>query len=185
VKIIVGLGNPGRQYARTRHNVGFMVVDKLAANHGLTFSRRKFNAKVASGKVARADVILVKPQTFMNLSGDAVGPLVRFYQLPSSALLTVFDDIDIPFGSIRLRPSGSSGGHKGMKSIIATLGTDKFPRLRVGIRGSTATGDLSEYVLKPFTSEERTHLDDIVQRACECVETVLTGPFDKAMSQFN
>jgi PTH1 family peptidyl-tRNA hydrolase len=185
VKVVVGLGNPGREYALTRHNLGFMVVDRFAAAHRLSFSRQKFKSKIATGMVEGEEVVLVKPRTFMNLSGDAVGPLVRFYKRPLSDLLVVYDDIDIPFGSIRLRPSGSSGGHKGMKSIIANLGADEFPRLRVGIRGDVPSGDLSEYVLERFTAEERAQLEGIIQRACDAVEAVITGPFEKAMRRFN
>lgn len=185
MKVVVGLGNPGREYALTRHNFGFMVVDRFAAAHRLSFSRQKFKSKIARGLVEGEEVILVKPRTFMNLSGNAVGPLVHFYKRPLSDLLVVYDDIDIPFGSVRLRSSGSSGGHKGMKSIIAGLGAEEFPRLRVGIRGDVLSDDLSEYVLGRFSAEERAQLEGIVQRACDAVEAVITGPFEKAMSRFN
>lgn len=185
MKIVVGLGNPGRQYAKTRHNIGFMVVDKFASIHSLSFSRKKFNAKIASGSVEGEDVLLVKPQTFMNLSGNAVGSLVRFHKPEFSDLLVVYDDVDLPFGKIRLRPFGGSGGHKGMKSIIANLGVESFPRLRIGIRGTFLYDDLSDYVLGRFTAEERTGLDAILQRACEAMEATLVGSFDEAMNQFN
>lgn len=185
MKVVVGLGNPGREYALTRHNLGFMVVDKFAAAHRLSFSRRKFKSKIATGTVEGEEVVLVKPRTFMNLSGDAVGPLVRFYKRSLSELLVVYDDIDLPFGSIRLRPSGGSGGHKGMKSIIASLGAEEFPRLRVGIRGEVSANDLSDYVLGRFTPEEKAQLEGIIQRACDAVEAVVTGPFEKAMNRFN
>jgi PTH1 family peptidyl-tRNA hydrolase len=130
-------------------------------------------------------ILLVKPQTFMNLSGQAVGPLVYFYEHPLSDLLVVYDDIDIPFGTIRLRPSGGSGGHKGMKSIVASLGAETFPRLRVGIRGDVPAGDLSEYVLKRFTAGEAAELDGIVEKACDAIDAVLTDSFESAMSRFN
>ena len=185
MKIVVGLGNPGREYAQTRHNVGFMVVEKFAAERSLLFSRRKFRSQIACGSVAGKEILLVKPQTFMNLSGDSVGPLVRFYKLSLADLLVVYDDVDIPFGNIRLRPFGGSGGHKGLKSIIASLGDDAFPRLRVGISGAASVDDLSEYVLSRFAAEERLELEGIIQRACDAVEAVLTGPLDKAMNQFN
>jgi len=183
--IVVGLGNPGRQYSRTRHNIGFMVVDKFASMHALSFSRRKFKAKIATGRIAGEDAILAKPQTFMNCSGESVGPLVRYYKREPSDLLVVYDDVDIPFGTIRLRPHGGAGGHKGIKSIIAHLGGDAFPRLRVGIGRGAPFGDMSEYVLDKFTTAERAELDGIIQRACDAVEAALTGPLDKAMSMFN
>ncbi len=185
MKIIVGLGNPGRDYAFTRHNMGFMVVDRFAEVHGLPFTRQKFKARIATGGVAGQDVILAKPQTFMNLSGEAVGPLVRFYNLPLTDLLVVYDDVDILFGSVRLRRSGSSGGHKGMKSIIANLGADEFPRLRVGIRRQLPPGDLTEYVLQRFSEEERSGLKAVVENACSAIEMAVTGSLEKAMTEFN
>ena len=185
MKIVVGLGNPGRQYERTRHNVGFMVVDRLASAHSLAFSREKFKAQLASGTVEGEDVLLVKPQTFMNLSGESVGALVRFYNQERSDLLIVYDDVDLPFGKLRLRPDGGSGGHKGVKSLIAHLGGEEVPRLRVGIRGEFAYDDMSGYVLGKFSSEERADLDGIIQTACEAVEAALTQPFDRVMTRFN
>jgi PTH1 family peptidyl-tRNA hydrolase len=185
VKIVVGLGNPGRQYAGTRHNIGFMVVDRLASIHSLAFSRRRFKSELAAGMVEGEDVLLVKPQTFMNLSGEAVGSVVRFYKRELSDLLIVYDDVDLPLGKIRLRPDGGSAGHNGIKSIIANLSSEEFPRLRVGIRGAFVYDDLSDYVLGKFTSDERAELDPIINMACDAVKAMLTEPFDKAMSRFN
>lgn len=185
MKIIVGLGNPGSKYALTRHNMGFMVADELAAAHNLQFSRGKFKSVLASGPIAGQEVIIAKPQTFMNLSGEAVGPLVRFYKLPLPELLVVYDDIDVPFGALRIRPSGSSGGHKGLKSIIQNLGADEFPRLRVGIRGQQPPEDLTEYVLDEFTLEEKVELRNIVQRASKALEAVISAPLEEAMNRFN
>lgn len=185
MRIVVGLGNPGREYSTTRHNLGFIAVNRFAAKHSISFSRQKFKSKIASGVVAGEEVLLVKPQTFMNLSGEAVGPLLRFYKKPLSALLVVYDDIDIPFGSIRLRPAGGAGGHKGMESIIENLGSDEFPRVRIGIRGIVPVGDLANYVLKNFSAEEKAELDGIVNRACAAIEAVLKGPFEMAMNRFN
>jgi PTH1 family peptidyl-tRNA hydrolase len=162
-----------------------MVVDRFAADHGFTFSRKKFKSKIASGTVSGTDVLLVKPQTFMNLSGEAVGSLVHFYKRPLSDVLVVYDDIDIPFGDIRIRATGGSGGHKGMESIIRHLGSSDFPRLRLGIRGDCPVRDLSAYVLKAFTPEERASLDGIIDKACQATEAVLTGPIETAMDQFN
>jgi PTH1 family peptidyl-tRNA hydrolase len=185
VRIVVGLGNPGRAYALTRHNFGFLVADSFAKKHGLAFTRQKFKAKIASGLFKGEKVLLVKPQTFMNLSGEAVGPLVRFYNLPLSQLLLVYDDIDLPFGKFRLRSGGSSGGHKGIESIIRVLGTREIPRLRLGIRGETAVGDLRDYVLQPFSKEEMIELASLRERACDAVEAILSEPFEKAMNQYN
>lgn len=162
-----------------------MVVDRLASNHSLAFSREKFKAQLASGTVEGEDVLLVKPQTFMNLSGEAVGSLVRFYKQDRSDLLIVYDDVALPFGKLRLRPDGGSGGHNGVKSIIAHLGGEEFPRLRVGVQGVLPYDDMSDYVLGKFTSKERADLDGIIQVACEAVETTLTEPFDRAMTRFN
>ena len=185
MKIVVGLGNPGLDYQFTRHNLGFMVMDAVAENHSLSFAQRKFKSLIASGSIAGQKVVLVKPQTFMNLSGEAVGPLVRFYKRPLEDLVVVYDDIDILFGNIRLRPDGGSGGHKGIQSIIENLGTDAVPRVRIGIRGNMPIRDLSAYVLKPFTSDEDTELDRIILKACEAVEAVLKNHFEGAMNEFN
>jgi PTH1 family peptidyl-tRNA hydrolase len=185
VKIVVGLGNPGRRYKKTRHNVGFMTVDRLAESHSLAFSKKKFNAEIATGSILGEEVLLVKPQTFMNVSGEAVGPLVRFYKVEHPDILVVYDDADLPFGKMRLRPLGGSGGHNGMKSIISHLGSQEFPRIRVGIRGEFVFDDLSDYVLGKFTSDEAKKLKDIINEVCEAVGAVLTDPFEKAMTRFN
>ena len=155
MKIVVGLGNPGRQYSGTRHNIGFMVADKLASTRALAFSRKKFKAKLAAGSIEGKPVLLVKPQTFMNSSGESVSALMRFYKCELSDLIVVYDDVDLPFGKLRLRPEGGSAGHKGMRSIISALGSENFPRLRVGIRGEFVYGELSDYVLGKFSSEGR------------------------------
>lgn len=185
MKIVVGLGNPGQEYQSTRHNLGFKVVDRFVKENSLVFSRKKFKSDIASGTIAGEKIVIAKPQTFMNLSGEAVGPLVHFYKCPPSELLVVFDDVDLPFGKLRLRPGGGAGGHNGIKSIISHLGTDAFPRLRLGIRGETHRGDLSSYVLNRFTSEEKDKLDSILSKACSAVEAVLSGPFDETMNRFN
>ncbi len=185
MKIVVGLGNPGPTYSFTRHNFGFLAVDAFAEKHGLAFTRQKFKAKIASALVQGEQILLAKPQTFMNLSGDSVGPLVRFYDLPLPDLLVVYDDIDLPFGKMRLRPSGTHGGHKGMRSISAALGSYEIPRLRLGIRGATAGGNLRDYVLQPFLPEERIELSALCEKAAKAIESVLAGPFEKAMNEFN
>jgi len=185
VRIVVGLGNPGPAYAISRHNFGFLAVDAFAERHGFSFTRQKFKAKIASGIVQGEPILLAKPQTFMNLSGDAVGPLVRFYDLPLSAVLIVYDDIDLPFGKIRLRSSGTHGGHRGMKSVIAALGTFEIPRLRLGIREETAAGNLRDYVLQPFSVEERAELPQLLEKASRAIEAVLLEPFERVMNQYN
>ncbi|GAB4340518.1 MAG: aminoacyl-tRNA hydrolase [Candidatus Abyssubacteria bacterium] len=185
MRIVVGLGNPGKKYAATRHNLGFMVADELASSNGLSFSQEKFKSKLAHGTVAGEDVIIAKPQTFMNLSGEAVGPLVRFYKIPPTNLLVVYDDVDITFGKLRLRPSGGSGGHKGIQSIIEHLGTEEFPRLRIGIRQEHVPDELSDYVLSEFGPEEKTELKRLIRTACKAVEAALSHSFQEAMNQFN
>ena len=138
MKMIVGLGNPGAEYAQTRHNVGFMLVDKLASDLKVDVTKKKFNALMAECQIKGEKIILVKPQTYMNLSGDAVGPLARWYKINPSDIMVIYDDMDLPLGKLRIRPFGGTGGHNGMKSLIAALGTEKFPRMRIGI-GRTRT----------------------------------------------
>ncbi|MBL7182972.1 MAG: aminoacyl-tRNA hydrolase [Anaerolineae bacterium] len=183
-RIIIGLGNPGRKYAGNRHNVGFQCLDRLAEAWGLSFSRRKHKALLAQGQIAGLKVILAKPQTFMNLSGDAVERMARFYKLPPESILVIYDDLDLPVGRIRLRPEGGSGGHKGMKSIIEHLGTNGFPRLRVGI-GRPTHGDPADYVLDDFTPDERITIDEVYERVASAVELWLTEGIAVAMNKYN
>jgi PTH1 family peptidyl-tRNA hydrolase len=182
--LIVGLGNPGRKYARHRHNVGFMTVSRLAKRHGLAFKRQKGKAKVAEGTVAGQRVILVKPQTFMNLSGESVARLVRFFKIPPQRVLVVYDDLDLPLARLRLRPGGGSGGHKGLKSVIERLGTQDFPRLRLGI-GRPLHGDPIDYVLQDFSTEERIEFERVLDRAVEAIEYWLIHGIDASMNVFN
>ena len=183
-KLIVGLGNPGREHGRNRHNVGFQCVDRLAKARGLDFTQRQARARLAIGTIASTPVVLAKPQTYMNLSGQAVSGLLRWYKLPLSDLLVIYDDLDLPLGTIRLRPSGSAAGHKGMRSIIEHLQTDEFPRLRLGI-GRPADGDEVAYVLANFTPAELTVLADVFVRAIAAIECVLTEGLVAAMNKFN
>ena len=184
VYLIVGLGNPGARYARNRHNVGFRCVRRLAAAHGLTFRRRK-QARVASGTILGYRVLLAMPQTFMNESGRAVAPLVRFHNLPLDRLLVVYDDLDLPLGTLRLRPKGGSGGHRGMRSIIQHLGSQEFPRLRIGIGRPPEGVDPADYVLRNFSSEEERVIEDVLERAVAAVEMWLTEGIEKAMAWYN
>ncbi|MCL4369137.1 MAG: aminoacyl-tRNA hydrolase [Actinobacteria bacterium] len=191
--VIVGLGNPGRQYANSRHNVGFRCVDVLARAHGLTFSQRYAHSLVAHGSILGVEVVLAKPRTFMNLSGDAVLGLLARHRVKPSSLVVVYDDMDLPLGKIRLRPGGSAGGHKGMLSIIDRLGTQEFPRLRIGIGRPTARAGLAspeeghavQHVLGSFRPEELPELEEVLQRAVAALECVLRGGLVVAMSLFN
>ncbi len=183
-KLIVGLGNPGRQYARNRHNVGFQCLDRLAQIHGLSFAQRRARASLASGKIADARVVLAKPLTYMNLSGQAVGQLVRFYKLPLAHLLVIYDDLDLPLGTIRLRPEGGSGGLKGMRSVIEALGSQNFPRLRVGI-GRPPDNEAVSYVLSDFTTEEQSALESVYEKVVAAVELFLREGIEAAMNAYN
>ncbi|MGA9350391.1 MAG: aminoacyl-tRNA hydrolase [Anaerolineae bacterium] len=183
-KLIVGLGNPGRKYAGNRHNAGFQCLDRLAEAWGLSFSKRKHKALLAQGEIASLTTILAKPQTFMNLSGEAVERLARFYKLPPEGFLVIYDDLDLPLGKIRLRPEGGSGGHRGMNSIIEHLGTGGFPRLRVGI-GRPTRGDPVNYVLSDFAPDERMAIEEAYERAVSAVELWLAEGIEAAMNRYN
>jgi PTH1 family peptidyl-tRNA hydrolase len=184
IKLIVGLGNPGRRYAKTRHNVGFMVVDELARRSGSRGWREERLASVSEAVLGSDTLVLVKPQTFMNLSGHAVVAYSTRTRAEPESILVVGDDLDLPFGRLRLRPGGSAGGHNGLRSIAAELQTDGFARLRVGI-GRPDDGDAIDYVLAPFSSEEFVHLPTIVETACEMATAAVESGLLVAMNQFN
>jgi peptidyl-tRNA hydrolase, PTH1 family len=183
IRLIIGLGNPGRTYADTRHNVGWMIVDRLADAAGCRFTtEKKWRAEVARA----GDVWLAKPQTFMNLSGEAAGAVAAFYRIPPAACLAVYDDKDLPFGVLRLRAGGSAGGHNGVKSLIAHFNTQDFPRLRFGIgAGTPAQGDAISHVLGGFSEKERAHLEKRLDRAVEALNYTARFGFAKAMNHFN
>jgi PTH1 family peptidyl-tRNA hydrolase len=183
--LIVGLGNPGRDYAFNRHNVGFMAVSRLAAKHNTAFTRRQGNALVTSIKFDEKQAILAKPQTYMNLSGEAVQSLLKFYDIPLEQLLVCFDDLDLPVGAIRLRPEGGSSGQNGMKSIIERLGTQKFPRLRLGIDRPPGRMDPAAYVLQDFKEAEAEIMDVTLDKAVEAIETFVKEGLNAAMNKFN
>jgi PTH1 family peptidyl-tRNA hydrolase len=184
--LVVGLGNPGKEYARHRHNVGFQVIDALARAYGLRFARQKgAKAHVAEGQIGDVAVILAKPQTFMNLSGQAVGRLARAHHVPAERILVVYDELDLPLGRLRLRPEGGSGGHKGMRSIIDVLGTQAFPRLRVGIDRPPGRMDPADYVLQPFDKEQQPLAAEALALAVEAVECWLAEGIVAAMDRFN
>jgi peptidyl-tRNA hydrolase, PTH1 family len=189
-RMIVGLGNPGPEYSRSRHNIGFQIADLLALRHGMEFDRFQKRARLAIGwvrtpGVSGQRVLLAKPMTFMNASGEAVAPLAAFYKIVPAHILVVFDDLDLPVGRIRLRPGGSSGGQKGMQSIIKHLGTTDFPRLRVGIGRPPGQMDPADYVLRPFSPDQETEMVFVRTRAAEAIEAWLTGGVEAAMNQFN
>jgi PTH1 family peptidyl-tRNA hydrolase len=183
--LIAGLGNPGSEHAANRHNVGFRCVERLAAIHGLTFDKRQKNGRVALGEIAGRRVVLVKPQTFMNESGRAVAALARFYRVPPEQMLVCYDDLDLPLGTVRLRPEGGSAGHKGMRSIIEHLGGQNFPRLRIGIGRPPGRMDAVAYVLQDFSMEEQPLVDESLERAVAAIETWLREGVVMAMSRHN
>lgn len=183
--LIVGLGNPGPQYARTRHNVGWEVLDGLAKRHGLQFRTKQARAEIARGNIAGRPVILAKPQTFMNLSGQAVRGLVQFYKLPLTQVLIIHDELDLPLGTIRLRERGSAAGHNGLTSIIQQLGTPNVPRLRVGIERPPVPGDQVHWVLGHFSAAERAELAPALETAADAAETWLRDGIALAMNRFN
>ncbi|HJQ34662.1 MAG TPA: aminoacyl-tRNA hydrolase [Pyrinomonadaceae bacterium] len=185
--LIVGLGNPGERYEWTRHNLGFMLVDLLARQANAQVKRTECRALVGRAELEGRAVELVKPQTYMNLSGESVACLMRKREglKPSDGLLVISDDIALPFGSIRLRPKGSSGGQKGLKNIIAALGTDEFMRLRVGIKPEHPVSDTAGFVLENFPRGQRAEVEKILERSAEALRAVLRDGIDKAMAQYN
>ena len=184
MKLIVGLGNPGNEYERTRHNVGWMVVDAFARKFRIEVTRHEKSAMTGSGRVAGGSVMVAKPLTYMNLSGDAVRLLVNAYLESTEEVMVVYDDIDLPLGKLRIRPSGSSGTHNGMRSIVQTLGSERFPRLRVGI-GAADGGRLRDYVLDEFTPEEQPIVDRAIERAVDALLLFARGDLKRAMNEFN
>jgi PTH1 family peptidyl-tRNA hydrolase len=183
--LVVGLGNRGRQYAGNRHNVGFMVVSRLAERLGESFSRMELHALVTKAIYQGRRLILAKPQTYMNASGNAVRSLVHFYKIPLCNLLVVYDDVDLPFETLRLRPDGGSGGQKGVQSVIARLGTEEFPRLRIGINRPPGQMEAAEYVLQDFSKAEQETLPIILDRAVDAILTFVVAGLDKAMNLYN
>jgi PTH1 family peptidyl-tRNA hydrolase len=184
--LIVGLGNPGAEYAKTRHNAGFLLVQKLAERWKASWTlEKKFSARVAKAERNEGRVLLCEPQTFMNSSGQAVGPLLGFYRVPHNRLLVAVDDADLPFGEIRLRPSGSSGGHHGLESIEQRLGTREFARLRIGIGRKDGAREITDYVLGRFSAAENELAEKVLSAAADQTEVWLKAGIQKAMSQFN
>ena len=186
MKIFVGLGNPTSEYAATKHNVGFMLVDRLAAELQASDWREKFNALVAESFLDGEKILLVKPQTFMNLSGEAVGPLMNFYKLDTADLTVAHDDMDLPLGTIRLRPKGSGGGHHGIESIIQHLGGQQnFSRVRIGIGRPPANWTVNHHVLSPFTVEDVEKISDALNELVPATICIFREGIDNAMNKFN
>ena len=183
--LIVGLGNPGREYRETRHNVGFMLLDRLTVTLNTRFTRLQSKALVASTNYLERKIILAKPQTFMNLSGQSVQGLMHFYKLPLENLLIAHDDLDLPVGAIRIRPDGGSAGQKGMTSTIDRLGTDEFPRLRLGIGRPPGQMEAPDYVLQDFSKADLTIISETLNRAVEAALTWVTDGLDAAMNKYN
>ena len=182
--IIVGLGNPGRRYEHTKHNIGFITVDHLAEKNGMKINKIKHKALVGEGIISGQKVLLVKPQTYMNLSGQSVRELVSYYKPELSNLILIYDDVDLPMGRLRIRPFGSAGTHNGMRSIIYDLQRDDFPRVRIGIGGDRKTG-LADYVTGGFRKEEKRLMEDAVLRAVSALECILAKGIDQAMNEYN
>ena len=184
--VIVGLGNPDKKYEHTRHNIGFDVIDALADKYNISVTDKKHKALCGSGVIEGMKVLLVKPQTYMNLSGESVAELVNYYKLdPESELIVVFDDISLEPGNIRIRKKGSAGGHNGIKNIIANLGTDHFMRVKVGVGEKPKNWDLADYVLSPFTKDERPLVNLAIEHAAKAIEQMLNGDVDAAMNEYN
>ena len=184
--LIFGLRNPTARYANTRHNAGAMAVQLLAKRHDIEFQQRTNGAVVGRGDLWGRDVRLILPGTWMNVSGDAVGPMVRRFGRHLESVLIVIDEMDLPLGTVRLRPYGSAGGHNGMKSIINALSTQEFPRLRIGVgRPENGDGDTIRHVLARFRPDEKKRLDSAMDRAADCMELLIQDGIEKAMNEFN
>ena len=184
--LVVGLGNPGDKYENTRHNVGFLTIDHIAGEQRVPVQKLKYRALTNTVELGGAKVLLMKPVTYMNLSGEAVGEAARFYKIPTDHVLVISDDVSLPIGKLRIRKGGSAGGHNGLKNIIQHLGTDQFPRVRVGVGQKPHPDyDLADWVLGKFQGEDKKVMDEAVKRAADAVECILKEGADRAMNRFN
>ncbi len=183
--LVAGLGNPGEEYQWTPHNLGFLVVDRLAESHGLRVKRKECMALVGPGVIAQHAVLLAKPQTYMNLSGSSVKGLLEKYELRPDRLVAIYDEMDLPWASLRIRPKGSDAGHNGVRSLIRSLGTSEFTRVRLGIHPGHPIGDGAQFVLAPFKRAQRQDVDEVVGRAALAVESIIAEGVEKAMTKFN
>jgi len=186
MKLIVGLGNPGAEYALTRHNIGFLVLEKFVRAHNMKFkTSKRFNALIEERQIGKEKVFFAMPQTFMNLSGHSVRPILNWLKIAASDMLVIMDDITLPFGAIRIKPKGSSGGHNGLNSIIDSISTQEFPRMRLGILGRKNIKGLSNYVLDKFTKTEQKSLPDILDSASQACECWISQGVNAAMNRYN
>ncbi len=183
--LIVGLGNPGPEYERTRHNLGFLAIDRIAARNSIRVTRPDSRALVGLGSISGQDVILAKPQTFMNRSGPAVEALAGKYEVEISKIVVVYDELDLPWTGVRIRPKGSAGGHHGIESVIGSLGTQDFPRLRLGIHPGHPIKDGALYVLSPIGKAQLQELDELLDHAAGAVESIIAEGVEKSMTKFN
>lgn len=185
VFVIAGLGNPGSRYENTRHNVGFEALDRISQSLGIPVHKIKFKGLMGEGKIDEKKVILIKPQTYMNLSGECIVEVMQFYKVPTQQLIVLYDDIDFEAGSFRIKPKGSAGSHNGMKSILYHLQTDSFPRVRIGIGKPLPYFDLADYVLSKFDIESRKRIDASLKLAADAVLAIIKNGMDQAMNQYN
>lgn len=183
--LVAGLGNPGREYRKSRHNVGFMLVDLLSGSIGQSFSRMQFDALTADGRLHGRKVILAKPQLMMNKSGRPIVSLIRYFKIPQDQVLIAYDELDLPLGRLRMRPSGSSGGHQGLQDVLDHFGEGEIARLRIGIGRPPGNMDPADYVLRDFTKLENSLVGPILDRAAECVRTFILDGIDTAMNDCN
>ena len=183
--LIVGLGNPGQKYEHTRHNMGFLTVDLLAEKLGVKLNKVKFKAAYNIVRFAGCKCLVMKPQTYMNLSGEAVREAAQFYKVPAERVLVIYDDVSLPVGKLRVRPSGSAGGHNGIKNIIAHLGTQEFPRVKIGVAAPGEDGDMIDWVIGVPSQAERKVLAESFEKAIEAAECIITDGCQKAMNRFN
>ena len=184
--LIAGLGNPDKKYEHTRHNVGFDVIDELAEKYNISISEKKHKALLGKGVIEGQKVVLAKPQTYMNLSGESIAELVHYYKIdPETEMIVIYDDISFAPGNLRIRQSGSAGGHNGIKNIIKCLGTQEFMRIKVGVGEKPKNWDLADFVLGHFSKEERENLEDAIGRAMEAVGYMIKGDVAKAMNEYN
>ena len=183
--LVAGLGNPGVEYALTPHNLGFLTIDRLAERHGIRVTRRDSKALVGVGEIEGRPVMLAKPQTFMNLSGTSLAPLMEKHEIGTDSLIVVYDELDLAWPSVRIKPKGSAAGHKGMQSVIGGLGTNEFVRVRLGIHPDHPIGDGAEFVLAPFRRSQRKELDELTGYAADAVRSIIAEGVEKAMTRFN
>jgi PTH1 family peptidyl-tRNA hydrolase len=183
--LVAGLGNPGEQYAATPHNLGFLVVERLAARHAIRLTRKECQALIGQGNIGGKTVLLAQPQTFMNLSGVAIKPLMEKNEVPPSELLLVYDDLDLLWGSLRVRPKGSSAGHNGVIDVIAKIGSQDFPRIRLGVHPGHPLPSGKDYLLSRFTRQQNETLDAFIDLAVDATESVISEGVEKSMTRFN